>query len=314
MGRKRLPPLSALRAFEAVARTLSFTGAAKELHVTPGAISQQVRSLEEQLGTALFRRSRRSVSLTSAGSAILPDVQAGFESLSRVLDDSWRRSQGRVLAISVAPSFASKWLLPRLPEFAAQFPDIELRISAMVALVDFAKEDVDLAIRFGSGEYGELKTELLFAEALCPMCSPRLVTPKRPLNTPADLRHFRLIHDLSVPGRHNENGWVQWLKLAGAAEVNANRGTRFSLAELALQAAVDGTGVVLGRLALAQKDLAEGRLVRPFNLVLPLDMRYYLVTPRKKQERPEIQSFKAWLRGVLRDARPAQDLVAGGVR
>lgn len=305
MGRKRLPPLSALRAFEAVARNLSFTGAAKELHVTPGAISQQVRSLEEQLGAMLFRRSRRSVALTAAASAILPDVQAGIESLSRVLDDGWRRSQGRTLSISVAPSFASKWLLPRLPEFSAQFPDIELRISATVGLVDFAKEDVDLAIRFGNGRYGELKRELLFSEALSPLCSHRIVTARRPLAVPADLRHFRLIHDLSIPWRHHENGWAQWLKLAGAPEVNASRGTRFSLAELALQAAIDGTGVVLGRLALARQDLAEGRLYRPFSAVLPLDMSYYLVMPKRKQERPEIQAFKTWIRGVLSEARVA---------
>jgi len=310
MGR-RLPPLSALRAFEAVARTLSFTRAAKELHVTPGAISQQVRVLEEQLGTTLFRRSRRNVALTAAGSAILPDVQAGFASLSRVLDDSLRRHHGRTLTISVAPSFASKWLLPRLPEFSAQFPDIELRISATVGLVDFATEEVDLAIRFGNGRYGDLKTELLFREALCPMCSPKLVTPKRPLDSPSDLRHFRLIHDLSIPGQQDENGWAQWLALAGAAEVNANRGTRFSLAELALQAAVDGAGVVLGRLALAGKDLLEGRLYRPFALVLPLDMSYFLVMPGKKQERPELQSFKIWLREVLHDAKATKSLVTG---
>jgi LysR family glycine cleavage system transcriptional activator len=310
MGR-RLPPLSALRAFEAVARTLSFTGAAKELHVTPGAISQQVRALEEQLGTALFRRSRRNVSLTAAGNSILPDVQAGFASLSRVLDDSLRPRHGNTLTISVAPSFASKWLLPRLPEFTARFPDIELRISATVALADFTTEEVDLAIRFGSGKYGALKAELLFREALCPMCSPKLVTPKRPLNSPHDLRHFRLLHDLSIPGRQNEGAWAQWLKLAGAPEVNANGGTRFSLAELALQAAVDGTGVVLGRLALAEKDLLEGRLYRPFKPVLPLDMSYYLVMPRKNHERPEIQSFRVWLRGVLHDAKATKSLVTG---
>lgn len=308
---KRLPPLSALRAFEAVARTLSFTGAARELHVTPGAISQQVRVLEDQLGTRLFRRSRRSVSLTAAGSSILPDVQAGFESLSRILDDSLRRRHGRTLTISVAPSFASKWLLPRLPEFTARFPDIELRISATVALADFSTEDVDLAIRFGNGKYGELKTELLFRETLCPMCSPKLVTAKRPLSTPSDLRHFRLIHDLSIPGQQNEGAWAQWLKLAGASGVDARSGTRFSLAELALQAAVDGTGVVLGRLALAEKDLLEQRLYRPFRLALPLDMSYFLVMPKKNQERPEIQSFRTWLRGVLHDARATKSLVTG---
>lgn len=299
MGR-RLPPLSALRAFEAVARQLSFTGAARELHVTPGAISQQVRVLEEQLGASLFHRSRRTVSLTAAGNAILPDVQAGFESLYRVLDQGLSRHASAALSISVAPSFASKWLLPRLPEFSTRFPDIELRISATAALADFSADGVDLAIRFGGGKYGSLHAERLFREVLCPMCSPRLTRGgKRPLKLPGDLRHFRLIHDLSIPGKDPASGWARWLQLAGAPEVDAGRGIRFTLAELALQAAVDGAGVVLGRVVLAERDLVQGLLIRPFEQELPISASYYLVMPRKNADRPEIKSFRGWLHEVL---------------
>lgn len=299
---RRLPPLSALRAFEAVARQLSFTGAARELHVTTGAISQQVRVLEEQLGASLFQRSRRAVSLTAAGNAILPDVQAGFESLYRVLDQGLSRHASAALSISVAPSFASKWLLPRLPEFSTRFPDIELRISATAALADFAADGVDLAIRFGEGKYGSLHAERLFRESLCPMCSPKLARGKRSLRVPSDLRHFRLIHDLSVPGKNPGGGWARWLELAGAEGVNAGRGIRFTLAELALQAAVDGAGVVLGRVVLAERDLLQGLLVRPFGQELPISASYYLVMPRKSADRPQIQAFRGWLHEVL--ARP----------
>lgn len=294
----RFPPLSALRAFEAVARQLSFTRAAEELHVTPAAVSQQVRALEEQLGVTLFQRSRRAVSLTAAGNGILPDIQAGFESLSRAMAGAARQPNASALTISVAPSFASKWLLPRLPDFAAKCPEVELRISATVGLADFGRNEADLAIRFGSGRYPGLDSERLFRESLCPLCSPKLVQGKRALKKPGDLKNFRLLHDLSVPGDPQASGWARWLKLAGAPEVNANRGTRFSLAELALQAAIDGAGVVLGRLALAELDLAAGRLYRPFRRALPLGMGYFLVMPKKNRERPEIQSFRAWLRSA----------------
>ncbi len=300
---RRLPPLSALRAFEAVARRLSFTRAAEELHVTPAAVSQQVRLLEDQLGALLFLRSRRRVSLTAAGNAVLPDVQAGFESLGRVLRGGTRPPHGRSLTISVAPSFASKWLLPRLPEFAVEHPDVDLRISATEALADFAKDEADLAIRFGGGRYPGLDSERMFREVLCPMCAPRLAQGRRSLKRPSDLRHFRLLHDLSVPG-DPAGGWARWLELAGAPEVNANRGTKFSLAELALQAAIDGAGVVLGRMALAELDLAAGRLVRPFRRVLPIEMGYFLVMPKKHRERAEIQCFRAWLHGLLARPRP----------
>jgi LysR family glycine cleavage system transcriptional activator len=292
-----LPPLSSLRAFEAVARRLSFSRAAEELHVTPGAVSQQIRLLEELLGESLFVRTKRSVALTEVGMQMLPDVQLGLETLSRAINSKTASSAGKTLTISVAPSFASKWLLPRLAEFSNQYPDIDLRISATVALADFKRDKVDLAIRLGRGSYPDLHAELLFGETLAPLCSPALLKAKGRLRKPDDLSKHRLLHDTSIPGENERPYWERWLELAGAKHVSAHRGTRFSLAELALQAAIDGAGVVLARMVLAEGDLVSGRLVQPFKVVLPLDVSYFLVMPKGGARRHEIQYFRDWLFG-----------------
>jgi LysR family transcriptional regulator, glycine cleavage system transcriptional activator len=299
--RQPLPPLSSLRSFEAVARQLSFSKAAEELHVTPGAISQQIRALEELLGAKLFDRTRRSVSLSDAGAHMLPDIQAGLEMLSRAVSRKTTPFGERTLTISVAPSFASKWLLPRLPRFHEQHPDIDLRISATVALADFQREGVDLAIRLGHGNYPGLHAEPLFSEALTPLCSPGLLKRKGALKQPDDLRKHRLIHDTSLPGGE-QGAWERWLALAGTKNVSTQRGTRFTLAELALQAAIDGAGVVLGRIVLAEADLAAGRLVRPFKTVLPLDVSYFLVRSKVAAPRQELRCFRDWLFGSLQNS------------
>jgi LysR family glycine cleavage system transcriptional activator len=292
---ERLPPLNALRAFEAVARRLSFSRAAEDLHVTPGAVSQQIRFLEQHLGESLFDRTRRSVALTEAGMRMLPEIQAGLETLSRALGGKAAAPAGRTLTISVAPSFASKWLLPRLRDFSDRHPEIELRISATVGLADFKRDRVDLAIRLGRGNYPDLHAELLFGEMLAPLCAPQLVAGKGRLRNPDDLRKQRLLHDTSLPGEHEQSSWERWLARAGAKHVPAHRGARFSLAEHAMQAAIDGAGVVLGRLVLAEADLAAGRLLRPFKTVLPLDVSYFLVMPKASLRRSEVQSFRDWL-------------------
>jgi LysR family glycine cleavage system transcriptional activator len=292
---ERLPPLNALRAFEAVARRLSFSRAAEDLHVTPGAVSQQIRFLEQHLGQSLFDRTRRSVALTEAGMRMLPEIQAGLETLSRALGGKAAAPAGRTLTISVAPSFASKWLLPRLRDFSDRHPEIELRISATVGLADFKRDRVDLAIRLGRGNYPDLHAELLFGEMLAPLCAPQLVAGKGRLRNPDDLRKHRLLHDTSLPGEHEQSSWERWLARAGAKHVPAHRGARFSLAEHAMQAAIDGAGVVLGRLVLAEADLAAGRLLRPFKTVLPLDVSYFLVMPKASLRRSEVQSFRDWL-------------------
>jgi LysR family transcriptional regulator, glycine cleavage system transcriptional activator len=292
--RQSLPPLNALRAFEAVARHLSFSKAADELHVTPGAVSQQIRALEQLLEVWLFNRTRRWVSLTEAASRMLPDIQAGLETLSRACSSKSTPPGHRTLTISVAPSFASKWLLPRLPSFYDQHAEVDLRISATVGLADFRRDGVDLAIRLGHGRYPGLVAEPLFAEALTPLCSRELKRKGR-LQKPDDLRKHRLIHDTSIPGAGEHAAWDKWLALAGAKQVSPQRGVRFTLAELAMQAAIDGAGVVLGRVVLAERDVAAGRLVRPFKTVLPLDVSYFLVTPNAPPPRQEVLSFRNWL-------------------
>lgn len=300
----RLPPLSSLRAFEAVARRLSFSRAAEDLHVTPGAVSQQIRFLEQHLGETLFARTRRSVALTEAAMKMLPEIQAGLETLSRALSSKTAAQSAKALTISVAPSFASKWLLPRLPDFSDQHPDIDLRISATVGLADFKRDKVDLGIRLGSGPYPDLHTELLFGEALAPLCAPELLEAKGRLRKPDDLRKHRLLHDTSIPGDTEQSSWERWLSLAGAKHVPAHRGTRFSLADLAMQAAIDGAGVVLGRMVLAEGDLGAGRLVRPFKVILPLDVSYFLVMPKGSMRRAEVQIFRDWLYGRMKQSAP----------
>ena len=195
---------------------------------------------------------------------MLPDIQAGLDALARATSTRAGGSNEKALSISVAPSFASKWLLPRLVDFSETYPDIDLRVSATVALADFRRDNVDLAIRLGRGSYADLHAEPLLTETLAPLCSPKLVKGKGRVSSPDDLKKHRLIHDTSIPGESEQSSWERWLKLAGATQVASHRGPRFSLAELALQAAIDGAGFVLGRMVLAEGDLAAGRLIRPF--------------------------------------------------
>jgi LysR family glycine cleavage system transcriptional activator len=297
---KPLPPLSSLRAFEAVARRLSFSKAAQDLNVTPGAVSQQIRQLEQILDESLFVRTRRSVALTEVAMNMLPEIQSGLETLSRAMSRKTGLYGERTLTISVAPSFASKWLLPRLTSFSDLHPDIDLRISATVGLADFKRDKVDLAIRLGRGGYTDLHADLLFGDTLTPLCSPELIKAKGRLKAPDDLRKHRLLHDTSIPGDNEQSSWERWLSLANAKQVSAHRGTRFSLAELAMQAAIDGAGVVLGRMVLAERDIAAGRLIRPFKIALPLDVSYFLVMPKGGARRDEIQCFRNWLFGLLK--------------
>jgi LysR family glycine cleavage system transcriptional activator len=231
---------------------------------------------------------------------MLPEIQAGLETLSRALSSKTASYSAKALTISVAPSFASKWLLPRLADFSDQHPDIDLRISATVGLADFKRDKVDLAIRLGHGNYADLHTELLFGESLAPLCAPALLETKGRLRKVDDLRKHRLLHDTSIPGDSEQSSWERWLNLAGARQVLAHRGTRFSLADLAMQAAIDGAGVVLGRMVLAERDLAAGRLVRPFRVILPLDVSYFLVMPKGSMRRTEVQTFRDWLFATLR--------------
>ncbi len=287
---RRLPPLNALRAFEAAARHLSFTRAAEELHVTQTAISHQIRALEEHLGIRLFRRLPRGLVLTSEAQLFLPPVRAAFEQIAAATRRIAREEAGGVLTVSALPSFAAKWLVPRIGRFRTAHPEIDLRISATLELADFARDDVDVAIRCGRGDYPGLRVDRLFGETLSPVCSPALLERPPGLAAPRDLRHHTLLHD-----NDDLDGWRVWLELAGVEGIDPTRGLSFGDASMMLQAAIDGQGVALGRSALAAADIAAGRLVRPFELSRPFRFAYWLVCPQTSAERPKVAAFRGWL-------------------
>jgi LysR family glycine cleavage system transcriptional activator len=286
---RRLPPLNALRAFEAAARHLSFTRAAAELNVTQTAISHQIRALEERLGVRLFRRLPRGLLLTEEAQRYLPPVRDAFDQIALATERLAVAGAGATLTVSVLPSFAAKWLVPRLGLLRAAHPDLDLRISASSQLADFARDDVDVGIRMGSGIYPGLRVERLFGESLVPVCSPALQGGEHPLRQPADLRRQVLLHD------DDYAGWELWLGLAGVEGVDARRGPLFTDSGMVVQAAAEGQGVALARRQLAAGDLAAGRLIQPFEVTIPHDLAYYLVCPEATAEQPKIAAFRDWL-------------------
>ncbi len=285
----QLPNLNALRAFESAGRNLSFTRAAEELNVTQAAVSHQIKVLEEQLGFRLFRRVHRGLRLTEAGQSYLPEVRAAFEKLEAATERLVVNDATGVLTVSVLPSFAAKWLVPRLMHFQAKHPEIDVRVSAVDRSVDFEQEDIDLGIRFGRGDYRGLKAVPLMAESVFPVCSPALAERGNGLRKPEDLRHFTLLHDDMVLN------WAEWLQAAGVTGIDASRGPFFSDSAMLINAAVEGLGVALGRSALASGDLEAGRLVRPFELSLQTAFGYYIVYPQRRDDRPKITVFRDWL-------------------
>jgi LysR family glycine cleavage system transcriptional activator len=287
---RRLPPLNGLRAFEAAARHLSFTRAADELNVTQTAISHQIRSLEERLGVRLFRRLPRGLVLTEEAQLYLPPIRDAFDQIAAATERLNREQTGGVLTVSMLPSFAARWLVPRLGRFHAAHPDIDLRITASVELVDFARDDVDVGIRRGRGDYPGLWVRRLFGESVYLVCTPALLEGPHGLRKPHDLRHHTLLHD------DDTSGWRLWLELAGVEGVDAKRGPIFSDSGMLLQAAVEGHGVALGRSVLVSADLAAGRLVRPFDEVsMPFQFAYYFVCPHTHAERPKVVALRDWL-------------------
>ncbi|UXI68805.1 transcriptional regulator GcvA [Tahibacter amnicola] len=291
---RAFPPLASLRAFEAAGRLMSFTKAADELHVTPAAISHQIKGLETHLGVALFQRTTRRLQLTDEGRVSLAYFREGFERLARGVEVLRRGSTQRALTISTSPSFAAKWLVPRLASFARACPGIDLRLTASTTLVDFHRDDVDAAIRFGGGSYEGLTAWKLFDEALTPMLSPKL-TGRRKRVDPAALADLPLLHDDSMRRVGRQPGWRDWLRQAGVTGVDTGRGTHFDDGHLVLQAAAEGRGVALGRCVLARDDLAAGVLIAPFPLRLTLNIGYYLVVPDHRLDHPAIEQLRRWL-------------------
>jgi len=304
----RLPPLNALRAFETAARHLSFAMAAKELHVTPAAISHQVKGLEDYFGQRLFRRLKRGLELTRAGQVLLPKLSEGFGRLGDAVAEMRSIAEAGTLAVSAAPSFATRWLAPRLHRFVSAHPDLDVRINASTRLIDPNKdpeisgdtvvgspvEDADIVVRFGTGDYPGFRVDQLLSVAVTPMCSPRLLKSGHALHTPADLKHHVLIHD-NVRYDDGRSLWDAWFEAAGLPEMDTSHGLHFSHALLALEAAADGMGVTMGMPVLAGSDLASGRLVAPLPLALPLKFAYYIVSGLDTAERADVVAFRNWL-------------------
>ncbi len=286
---RRLPSLNALRAFEAVARQLSLTKAAHELHVTPGALSHQIKLLEDQLGAKLFRRSARGLQFTDLGRDYLPVVREAFDRLTAGTESLFSPGPSGTLTVSVSPNFAAKWLVPRLARFSATHPEIDLRIAATVEHVDFVASDVDLAVRHGNGQWAGLSVAKLIAEKIIPVASPRLAQGQSALRRPADLRKLTL---LLAPGPVD---WRSWLDMAKVRSVDVRRGTRFDAMSMAIDAAIDGLGVALARTALAAHDLVAGRLIQPFGPAIDAPFAYYVVCPIPHARRPKVRAFCDWL-------------------
>ncbi|MBV9861620.1 MAG: transcriptional regulator GcvA [Alphaproteobacteria bacterium] len=293
---ERLPPLSALRAFEAAARYLSFSKAADELNVTPAAVSHQIHALEQDLGVRLFHRLNRSIELTPSARILLPGLTDAFAGIHASVRRLRAHNDTGTLTVTASPSIAAKWLVVRLHRFQERFAEIDVRISATDNLVDLTKGDFDIAIRYGTGRYPGLEVELLLRNEVFPACSPLLLKSGPPLNTPEDLRHHALIHDQAVERDPLVPTWPMWLRAAGVSGVPTNSGLSVSTNHLALEAAIGGHGVVLAYSAIAAADIAAGRLVRLFSLALPDLFAYYIVTAPGALERPKVRAFRDWLR------------------
>ena len=288
---KALPSTAALRTFETAARHLSFTGAAVELNQTQGAVSHQIRELETRLGVKLFEREARGIVLTESGRIYLPFVQESLDRL-RAGDEALRPSTvEHILTVSCSPNFAQKWLVPRLGAFIADHPDIDLRISATPQHITFAEEGIDMAVRHGQGNWPQLAVTRLCQESIFPVCSPYLIAPFTQTLPIRDLSQYVLIHD------QNRANWASWLEQQNAdvAAFDLERGPVFSQTSLAIDAAIAGQGIALARSALAELDLAAGRLLRPVAEEILAEFAYWIVYPKRYASRPNIQRFQAWL-------------------
>jgi len=287
--------LNALRAFEASARHESFSAAAAELHVTPAAVGQLVRSLEESLGTPLFHRGtsgRTRLAPTEAARRALPEIRAGFERLSAGVALLQEASPNGVLTVTVSPAFAAKWLLPRIERFQSAWPESDVRLDISLQIIDFVARGVDIGVRYGAGTWPGLVAEKLMDEEIFPVCSPVL---RRRLRRPSDLAGVKLIHDLSVDVRTGFATWSSWLDKAGAT-VDTRRGLRINNSASVLQAAIDGQGVALARSPMVRDDLAAGRLVRLFpEIELASVLAYFIVYRAESAALPRIGAFRDWL-------------------
>ncbi|WP_375057683.1 transcriptional regulator GcvA [Zobellella sp. DQSA1] len=290
---RRLPPLNALKAFEAAARNLSFTRAAEELFVTQAAISHQIKGLEEYLGIKLFRRRNRSLLLTEEGQSYFLEIKDIFSAISDATERLLARSAKGALTVSLQPSFAIQWLVPRLVRFSEVHPDIDVRIKAVDLDEGSLTDDVDVAIYYGKGNWPGLRADKLHIEYLIPVCSPMLLMGTKPLKTPEDLTRHTLLHDTS------RRDWKAWFKQLDIQAANVNQGPIFSHSSMVIQAAIHGQGVALGHSVLTQPEIDAGRLVCPFEQVLMSKNAYYLVCHESQAALGKIAAFREWMLALV---------------
>ena len=293
--------LNALHAFEAAARHQSFTLAGKELFVTQGAISQQIKQLESQLGFALFHRQPRKLILTRKGEKLALIVRASLSSIHEAIEELQEDKKGEnTLKVSIIPSLASKWVMPRLRKFSKLHPQIKLEISSEGRMVDLHTEDVDIAIRYGKGNYPGLHTVLLMKEEIFPVCSPSFLKENSVPTCLEDLKNHVLIHDTAGPYTRYTGLWKTWLEIVGVKGIDVSEGTIFNQSEMVMNAAVLGQGIALGRSVLVEDDIAQGRLVRLFDVTVDSDSSYYLVSTEEDKDKEKIRLFREW---ILKEAR-----------
>ncbi|MCC7483120.1 MAG: transcriptional regulator GcvA [Hyphomicrobiales bacterium] len=290
-----IPPLNPLLVFEAAARHLSFSRAADEMCVTPSAVSHQVKALEAFLGKALFLRSGNVLALTNDGRSYLPGVQQAFSHLAQATHALQARSLP-ALKLNAPPTFAVKWLIPRMDRFMARCSEIDLKVSTFAHMADFDREDFDLVIRYGRGNYPGLTSVLCLPVEVFPVCSPSLQSGRHPLRAPADLRHHTLLHDDSTYTDCSNPNWAMWFKHAGVEGIDPTRGPSFWPSHLVIEAAIDGLGVALAKRNWVEKDIELGRLCKPFDIALPVEFSYYILYPQARAGDSRIQSFVNWVR------------------
>ena len=293
-----LPSLTGLRGFEAAARHMSFTEAAKELNITQTAVSHQVKTLEARLGLNLFHRSGKSISLTEAGKKLFPEASECFDRLKNTLHQITIENQSPVVTVSVTPSFASKWLIQRLGNFWRSYPDIQLNVHHTLELANFTSDGVDISVRGGDGEWHGSVTRLPLPLDLSPICHPSVIEGKHSLKTPSDLKHYTLLHE------DNYDDWTSWLKAAKVEDVDPQSGNVMNDSNSLGIAVENRQGIALGRLSLIESDLSSGKIVKPFDINIESSFSYYLVCPYEKLENPGVQAFRDFILSEAHQVSP----------
>jgi LysR family glycine cleavage system transcriptional activator len=292
MGR-RLPPLNSLKCFEAAGRLLSFTEAARELNVTQAAISHQIKVIEEYLGVSLFDRYPRRLALSEQGKALLPDVTEAFDRVSQAIGALSQEQYSNLVSVRLAPSFAAKWLSPRLKYFWLQFPEIDLCLFHAHDAVDFEREEIDIAVTYGKGDWPGVVADKLLGLDFFPVCSPVFMNNDKPLIKLDNLRYYSLLHDASY------ECWRDWIELAGVQGIDSDKGTIIDDTNVLIQAAIDGQGIALGSTTFVEDHLEAGRLVKPFDINLVNEFCYFVVCPESHLKNPAVRAFKEWLLSLV---------------